>query len=105
MLIDDESVGQSQAGRKPHAAGDYGGPFIAESDHVLAQDARAGTGAAHSNAAGIAHTDEFRDRRTAEQGGEAKLIAAGEEDPARLLQAAQAAGFLTIPPSVKIHHG
>ena len=82
-----------------------GGPFIAEGDHVLAQDARAGAGAAHRDAVGVAHADQLRHRRAAEQRGEAQLIAAGEEDAARLLQALQAPGLLAIAARVEIHDG
>ena len=91
-------------GREPHAAGDHRRPLIAERDHVFAQDAGAGAGAADRDAMRIAHADQFRDRRAAEQGRETQLIAAGEEYAARLLQAPQAAGFLAVAARIEIHH-
>ena len=105
MLVDDEAIGESQARRQPHAARDHRGAFIAERDHVLAQDAGAGAGAAHRHSVGVAHANEFRHRRAAEQRGEPQLIAAGEEDAGRLLEPPQSAGLLAVAAGVEIHDG
>ena len=69
-------------GRQPHAAGDHGRALVAEGDHVLAEDAGAGAGAADGHAAGVARADQLGDRRAAEERREPQLVAAGEEDAA-----------------------
>ena len=104
MLVDDETVGEPQTRREPHAAGDHRGTLVAECNHVLAQDAGAGAGPPDRDAACIAHADELRHRCAAEQRRETQLIAAGEENTARLLEPLQPAGFLAIPAGVEIHH-
>src|SRR5882757_8681321 len=105
MLIDDEAVGQAQAWREPHAARDDRGALVAEGNHVLAQYARAGARAADGHAMGIAYANELGHRRSAQQRREPQLIAAREEDAARLFEPAQPPGLLAVPPSVKVHHG
>src|SRR5207342_1655568 len=84
MLVDDETIGQTQAGRQAHAAGDRRRAFLAERDHVFADEAGAGAGAGDVHAFGIALTDELGDRRAADDRRQAQLVAAGHEDAAGL---------------------
>src|SRR6516162_2590571 len=104
MLIDDETVGESQAGREPHAAGHDGRALVAAGDHVLAENAGAGAGAADGDAARVAHTDQFGNGGAAEQRREPQLVAAGEKDAARFLEALQPAGLAAVTPRVEVHH-
>ena len=104
MLVDDEAVGQAQARGQAHAAGLRRGAFLAERDHVLAEDAGAGAGAAHGDAGGIALADQLGRRGAAEDGRQAQLVAAGEEDAAGAFDAGQAVGFLAVAAGVEIHH-
>src|SRR6516162_6968225 len=104
MLIDDETVGESQAGREPHAAGDDGRALIAPGDHVLAENAGAGAGATDRDPMRIAQADELRNLRATEQRRETELIAAGEENAARFLDALQPPGLTAVAPRVEVHH-
>ena len=83
-------------GREAHAAGARRGPFLAERDHVLAEDAGAGAGAGHVHAVRIAVADQFRRRRAAEDGRDPQLVAAGEEHAARVLERAQVVVALAV---------
>src|SRR5580658_6911415 len=105
VLVDDEAVGESESRRELHAAGDHGRAFIAGRDHVLAEDAGAGTGAPDGDPARVAQSDQLRYRRTAEQCRQTQLVAAGEEDAARRLQALQPSGLLAVAAGIEIHHG
>ena len=87
VLVDDESIGQSQTRRQPDAARYHRGAFIAKCDHVLAQDARSRAGATDCDAMSVAYPNEFCDRRAAEQGRQAQLIAARKKDSTRLFEA------------------
>jgi hypothetical protein len=53
MLVDDEAVGQAEPGRQAHAAGARRAAFVAEGDHVLAEERGAGAGAGHRHAAAL----------------------------------------------------
>src|SRR3546814_1760931 len=59
VLVDDEAVGQAQARRQAHAARARGRAFLAERDHVVAEDAGAGAGAADVHAARVALADQL----------------------------------------------
>jgi hypothetical protein len=104
MLVDDEAVGQAEAGCEPHAARDRRRAVVAEGDHVFRQDAGAGAGAADRDTAGILCADEFRDRGAAEQRRQAQLVAAGEKDAARLRESLEASRFLAVAARVEVHH-
>src|SRR5690606_19451499 len=54
--------------------------FAAEGNHVLGQDAGAGTGAADGDAGRIRLPDQLGGAGAAQDGGKAQLIPAGEED-------------------------
>ena len=103
VLIDDEAIGQAQAGRQPYAARDDRGALIAECDHVLAQDARTCTGSADGDPVSVAHANEFCHRRAAEQGREPQLVAAGKKYPGRFLEAAQPSRLLAVAAGVEVH--
>src|SRR6266436_47710 len=105
MLIDDEAVGEAQARREPHAAGDHGGALIARGDHVLGEDAGARAGAADGDATRVTQADELRDRRAAQQRREPQLVAPGEEDAARFLDALEASLLLAVAAGIEIHDG
>src|SRR5258708_20736849 len=105
VLVNDETIGESQPRREPHAAGDHRGALVAERDHVLAQNARARAGPADGDAVGIARANEFRHRRAAEQSREPQLVAAREEYAGRFLDPPQPPGLLAVSARVKIHYG
>ena len=91
VLVDDEAVGEAEPGRQRDAAGARGAALLAERDHVLAQDGGAGAGAADGDAARVARRISLRDGRAAEDGREAELVAAGEEDAGGLARGAASA--------------
>ena len=103
MLVDHETVGQAQSRRQAHAARGRRTALLAERDHVFAEDAGAGAGAAHVHAVRIARADQFGDGRAAEHGREAQLVAAGKEDAAGLLEAGQAVVFIGITARIEVH--
>ena len=105
VLVDDESIGESQTRRESDAARYHCGAFIAKGDHMLAQDARPCAGPADGDAVSIAHANEFCDRRAAEQRRQAQLIPARKEDSAGLLEAPETPGLLTVAAGIKVHHG
>jgi len=59
---------------------------------------------ADGDAVGIAHANELRHGRAAEQSREPQLVAARKEDPCGRLEPLQSAGLLAIPARVEIHH-
>jgi hypothetical protein len=102
VLVDDEAVGQPEPGREADAAAARRAALVAECDHVLAQDRGAGAGAGHRNAARVAAADEARHGGAADHGGDAQLVAAGEEQAAGLLDALQAVALLAIATGVEV---
>src|SRR5690606_6779936 len=96
VLVDDEAVGQAQARRQPHAARARRRPFLAERDHVVAEDARPGAGAAHVHAARGALADQLGGRGAADDGGVAQLFAAGEQHAGGGLALAQVVVALAV---------
>ena len=105
VLIDDESIGEPEARREAHAAGDHRRTLVAERNHVFAQDAGAGAGAADGDAMRVAHPDQLRHGRAAQQRGQPQLVAAREKNTGGRLEPLQTARFLAVPPRVEIHHG
>src|SRR5215469_15754615 len=103
MLIDDETVGQPQARREPHAAGYDGRALIAAGDHVLAENAGAGAGAADGDAARVAQTDQFGDGGATEQRRESQLVAASEKDAARFLEPRQPSRLAAVASRIEVH--
>src|SRR6202021_3251577 len=93
VLVDDETIGESQPRREPHAARDHRGAFVAKRDHVFAQDTGAGAGPPDGDAVRIAQADELCHRRAAEQRGEPQLIAAREKYAPRSLVSPQPPGL------------
>src|ERR1700674_4267232 len=105
VLVNDETIGESHPRREPHAARDHCGTLVAKRDHVLAQYTGAGAGSADGDAVGIAHANEFRHRRAAEQSREPQLVAAREEYAGCFLDPPQSPGLLAVAARVKIHDG
>jgi len=103
MLVDDETVGEPEPRRQAHAAGNDRGTVIPEGDHVFAQDAGTGTGAADRDALRVALADEPGDGCASQERGQAQLVAAGEKDAARLFEPAQAPAFLAVAAGIEIH--
>src|SRR3546814_3054111 len=89
-------VGQAQARRQAHAARARGRAFLAERDHVVAEDAGAGAGAADVHAARVALADQLGCRGAADDGGDAQLVAAGEENAGGGLELAQVLVALAV---------
>ena len=58
---------------------------------------------AHRDAVRVAAADELGDRRAAEQRRQSQLVAAGEEDAARLFEPLEPAGLLAVAPRVEVH--
>ena len=71
---------------------------------MLAQDAGARARAADGHARGVALADQLGDRRAAEQGRQAQLVAAGEEDAGGFLEALQAIRLLAVATRIEVHH-
>src|SRR5690606_31022543 len=89
VLVDDEAIGQAEPGRQPHAARARRRALLAERDHVLAEDAGAGAGAADGHPARVALADQLGRGRPAHDGRDAQLVAAGEEHAGGGFQLAQ----------------
>ena len=104
MLVDHEAVGQAQPRCQAHAAGARRGALAAEGDHVLAEETGAGAGAGHGHALGVAQADAAGHVGAAEDGGQAQLVATGEEDAAGLGQACQPAFLLAVAAGVEVQH-
>src|SRR3546814_18232808 len=65
-------------------------------EHVVAEDAGAGAGAADVHAARVALADQLGCRGAADDGGDAQLVAAGEENAGGGLELAQVLVALAV---------
>ena len=102
VLVDDESIGEPEAGRESHRPCHGGAPLVAEGNHVLTEECGARTGAGYWNAAGVQLPHRLRHRRASDQGGKPELVAAGEENPGRPIQALEAARLLGIASGIEV---
>ena len=103
VLVDDHAVGQPEPGREAHPVRARRFAFaVAAGDHVFAEDAGAGAGAANRDAMRIARPDRLRYRRAAEDGREPQLVAAGDEDARGLLDPRHPVAFVRVAAGVEV---
>src|SRR6185369_16282493 len=103
VLVNDEAIREPEPRGQLYAPCNRRGAFVARGDHVLTQNAGTRARAANGDAVSIASSNQLRDGRAAQECSDSQLIAAGEEDAGRLLEAAQPAGLLAVTPGVEIH--
>lgn len=79
VLVDDDAVREPESGGERHAVGVRRAAFLAERDHVLAEERGAGARSRDVHAGFVALAQDLRDRRTPERRREPELVAAGQE--------------------------
>src|SRR5690606_26057006 len=105
VLVDHHPVAQAQPRCEADAVGARRGVVaVAAGDHVRAEDAGAGTGAADGDALRVGGADRLRHRGAAEDGGQPQLVAAGDEDAAGLFDLLHAVAFAGVAAGVEIEH-
>src|SRR6185436_4361597 len=86
VLVNDDTIGETEAWRERDNAGPRERPLIAEGDHVLRQERRTRRGTSNRHPRGVEPPDGLRDWGAAQMGGKPKLIAPGEKDTGRMFQ-------------------